>query len=69
VVHTLGTLLEGGEYKQSIKAGDALGTIVSSAKGVFEGFNGGNPLQRGSLGSYESVNRDSGECLLRTDYA
>jgi hypothetical protein len=64
VVHTLGTLLEGGEYKQSIKTGDAFGTVVSGAKSAFESFNGGNPLRKGSLGSYESVNRDSGECLI-----
>lgn len=57
VVHTLGTLLEDGQYKKAMaegKLGALLGAFVS-------GFvDGGNPLERGGESSYEVLNRDSG---------
>lgn len=61
VVHTIGTLLEGGEYKQSIKGGNPVEVAGTTLKGVLNGLNGSNPLKRGEEGSYERVNRDSGQ--------
>jgi len=61
VVHTLGTLIEDGRYKQALKNGDFLSVMQS----VFQsGFSHGNPLKRREQngGSYEVMNRDTGEC-------
>lgn len=64
VVHTLGTLIEDGRYKQALKNGDFLSVMQS----VFQsGFSDGNPLKRQTDGeqngaSYEVMNRDTGEC-------
>ncbi|KAF8892539.1 hypothetical protein BD779DRAFT_1509560 [Infundibulicybe gibba] len=55
VVHTLGTLLEGGKYKKAVKEGD-LGGLIGSMLG------GGNPLEKGAGAgnrSYEALNRDA----------
>lgn len=61
MVHTLGTLIEGGGYKQALKDGDILGGIRS----LFG--DGGNPLTKDAEkereGSYEVLNRDSGMSL------
>jgi hypothetical protein len=53
VVHTLGTLLEDGRYKKSIRDGDLAGLVGS----FFQG--GANPLEKGGPGSYEVINRDA----------
>ncbi|KAL0946587.1 hypothetical protein HGRIS_012788 [Hohenbuehelia grisea] len=63
VVHTLGTLIEDGEYKTALKQGDVPALIGSFVRGA--GMNGGkNPLKKGveanGTGSYEALNRDSG---------
>ena len=66
VVHTLGTLIEDGRYKQALKNGDFLSVMQS----VFQsGFSDGNPLKRQTGGEqngggYEVMNRDTGECHL-----
>lgn len=61
VVHTLGTLLEDGAYKQAVRTGDLPGLLKSFA-GVSKDSN---PLRSGATalegrGSYETLNRDSG---------
>lgn len=62
VVHTLGTLIEDGTYKQALKQGDLPGLVRSIFRTVTGGHN--NPLERtaerGRLGSYEVINRDAG---------
>lgn len=60
MVHTLGTLLESAEYKESLKRGDGIGALISSARSAINSLNGRNPLASGTEGSYESVNHDSG---------
>ncbi|TEB36366.1 mitochondrial protein [Coprinellus micaceus] len=60
VVHTLGTLLEDGAYKQAVRTGDFPGLLKSLA-GVGKDSN---PLRSGAnaqqeRGSYETLNRDS----------
>jgi hypothetical protein len=61
VVHTLGTLLEDGKYKEKIKDGDLLGLVGSFVGGLVE--SRGNPLESGQerTGSYEVMNRNAGE--------
>jgi len=60
VVHTLGTLLEDGAYKQAVRAGDLPGLL----KSVLGAGADSNPLRRNTAeskqGSYETLNRDSG---------
>ena len=56
VVHTLGTLLENSQYKQALSEGN-LGALVG---GFVDGLTGGNPLEKGGPGGFESLNRDSG---------
>lgn len=61
VVHTLGTLLEDGAYKQAVRTGDLPGLLKSLA-GVGKDSN---PLRRDASalegrGTYEALNRDSG---------
>ncbi|KAI5899353.1 uncharacterized protein SCHCODRAFT_02604900 [Schizophyllum commune H4-8] len=53
VVHTLGTLLEGGEYKQSVRDSNPLALV----KNLFPGSR--NPLKRDSRWSYETMNKQS----------
>lgn len=65
VVHTLGTLLEDGAYKQAVRTGDFPGLLKSLA-GVGKDSN---PLRSGAnaqqeRGSYETLNRDSGAYLV-----
>lgn len=66
VVHTLGTLLEDGEYKQAIRTGNAPALL----KSILGGGADSNPLRRGGVGtaedrgSYESLNRDSGKSFI-----
>ncbi|KAF8077897.1 hypothetical protein FPV67DRAFT_1403362 [Lyophyllum atratum] len=61
IVHTLGTLIEDGRYKESLKQGDIVGLINS----FYESVTGdhGNPLEktRDNLqrGSYDLLNRDA----------
>ncbi|KAG5645245.1 hypothetical protein DXG03_006662 [Asterophora parasitica] len=61
VVHTLGTLIEDGNYKQAVKQGDVLGLVSSFWQSVTGDY--GNPLEKRTdklrAGSYELVNRDS----------
>ncbi|KAG8831666.1 hypothetical protein FRC18_006214 [Serendipita sp. 400] len=59
VVHTLGTLFDGGRYKQPLKDQNPLGTVVEGTKSVVNGLLGDNPLERGGPGSYENMNRES----------
>ena len=60
VVHTLGTLLENSSYKQAVRQSDA-----ASLAGVFAKLlKGDNPLAKGTEGSYERINKDSGVCAL-----
>jgi hypothetical protein len=66
VVHTLGTLIEGGKYKQALKEGD-IPKLVGSFFDVLGGSR--NPLKRSSdgeesRGSYEMMNRDVGTCVI-----
>jgi len=59
VVHTLGTLLEDGQYKKAMAEGN-LGALIGSFVGGFA--DSGNPLEKGGEnrgGSYEVLNRDS----------
>jgi len=58
VVHTLGTLLENSSYKQAIRQSDAASLVGMFAKHL----KGDNPLAKGSEGSYERINKDSGVC-------
>ena len=64
VVHTLGTLLEGEQYKKAIAEGN-MGALVSN---FLSGLaDSGNPLEKGGQGqrgSYEMLNRDSGMYCL-----
>ena len=65
VVHTLGTLLEDGAYKQAIRNGDLPG-LLKSLIGIGKDSN---PLRSGVVAegphvTYESLNRDSGERSL-----
>ncbi|GLB34904.1 putative NAD dependent epimerase/dehydratase family protein [Lyophyllum shimeji] len=61
VVHTLGTLIEDGKYKEAVKQGDVVG-LVSSFCGSVTGDRG-NPLEKTNdglrRGTYEIVNRDA----------
>jgi len=58
VVHTLGTLLEDGQYKKALGEG-SLGGLLGAFAGGFGG--GGNPLERGEANKsgYEVINRDT----------
>lgn len=56
-MHTLGTLLENPQYKRALSEGN-LGALLS---GFVDGLTGGNPLEKGGPGGYESLNRDSGK--------
>lgn len=60
-MHTLGTLLEDGRYKKALSESD-VGALVS---GFVSGLlDSGNPLEKGGergQGTYEVLNRDSGE--------
>jgi hypothetical protein len=55
VVHTIGTLFEGGKYKEALRKGDMFGTLSS-----FLGFQSRNPLDaEAKSGSYQVMNRDT----------
>lgn len=62
VVHTLGTLIEDGKYKQALKEGNIVGLVGSFFRAVTGDH--GNPLERNAdrdrKGSYEVINRDTG---------
>lgn len=66
MVHTLGTLIEDGKYKQALNEGDLPGLVGSLFQAVTG--NHGNPLEKTAeedrKGSYEVINRDAG-LLLR----
>jgi hypothetical protein len=68
VVHTLGTLLPGGGYKEKIQSGDVFGVLSEVAKTFTGGRVGGpNPLDESIQDkSYERVNRDTGGRILYT---
>lgn len=62
MVHTLGTLLEDGEYKAALRRGDPFKLFGSFWNGV---IGQTNPLKKSSqsaqgTGTYEALNRDSG---------
>lgn len=61
MVHTLGTLIEDGNYKNAMKAGDIPGLMSSFITAV---QSPGNPLKKEvggeKKGSYEVMNRDTG---------
>jgi hypothetical protein len=62
VVHTLGTLLEGKQYKKAIAEGNIGALVGNFLSGLADS---GNPLERGGQrGSYEMLNRDSGMYCL-----
>lgn len=65
-MHTLGTLIEDGQYKQAIKEGNLSGLVGSFFQSAIGG--NGNPLEKGvggvHKGSYESMNRDAGALHL-----
>ena len=59
-MHTLGTLLEDGQYKKAMAEGNLGALIGSFVNGLVDS---GNPLEKGGdrrRGSYEVLNRDSG---------
>jgi hypothetical protein len=62
VVHTVGTLIEDGKYKEAMKNNDIPKLVAS----FFDALLGaGNPLEKGSdvqggKRSYEVMNRDAG---------
>jgi hypothetical protein len=62
VIHTLGTLIEDGKYKQALKEGNLPGLLGSFFQAVTSDH--GNPLEKtaegGRRGSYEVINRDAG---------
>lgn len=65
VVHTLGTLLEDGAYKQAVRNGDLPG-LLKSLIGIGKDSN---PLRSGVVAegtqiTYETMNRDSGKHFL-----
>ncbi|TRM62746.1 hypothetical protein BD626DRAFT_498307 [Schizophyllum amplum] len=60
VVHTLGTLFEGGEYKQDVRDGKPLALL----KNLLPGSR--NPLKRDARWSYETMNRQSASNVLST---
>jgi hypothetical protein len=62
-VHTLGTLLPGGGYKEKLRSGDHLGLLSDAVNAISGGRIGGsNPLDEASQdSSYERLNRDSGK--------
>ena len=64
MVHTLGTLLENSSYKQAIRQSDAASLVGMFAKHL----KGDNPLAKGSEGSYERINKDSGVCVLLSSF-
>lgn len=58
-MHTLGTLLEDGQYKKAMAEGNLGALIGSFVNGLVDS---GNPLEKGGdrrRGSYEVLNRDS----------
>ncbi|KAG6874196.1 hypothetical protein C0995_003742 [Termitomyces sp. Mi166 len=61
VVHTLGTLIENSNYKQTVKRGDIFGLLGSLRDSVVGDH--GNPLERPTgealRGSYDVMNRDT----------
>ncbi|ESK94553.1 mitochondrion protein [Moniliophthora roreri MCA 2997] len=60
VVHTLGTLIEGGAYKAALKENDLPKMIGGFLGGIMESINGSNPLEQSrKQGSYETLNRDA----------
>ncbi|KAK0483697.1 mitochondrial protein [Armillaria novae-zelandiae] len=52
VVHTLGTLLDGGQYKNAVKEGSLVGLVGSL-------LGSQNPLEKKTSSGYESLNRDA----------
>ena len=63
-MHTIGTLFEKSGYKSALKDGN-VPRFVSSVAGAVSGGSA-NPLEKESRyreGSYETLNRDTGECL------
>ncbi len=63
VVHTLGILLEDAGYKDAIARGDVLGLLGSVVRGATGSGPASNPLKtaKEARGTYEAMNRDSGE--------
>lgn len=63
-MHTLGTLIEDGQYKQALREGSVSG-LVGSFFNAIGGGSGGNPLEKMAddkkKGSYEVMNRDAGQ--------
>jgi len=57
VVHTLGTLFEGQQYKKALKDGDLPNLFAA----VFQNLGSKNPLESNTAkdSSYEAINRDT----------
>jgi hypothetical protein len=69
VVHTLGILLEAPRYKSAVRS-SSLGGLVSSFGHAWGLGAAGNPLKKqipGEVGTYESINTDSGPFLSFPD--
>ena len=68
VVHTIGTLFEKSGYKSALKDGNVPRLVSTVAAGIAGGGVSANPLEREEKkreGSYEVLNRDTGECPSR----
>jgi len=65
-VHTLGTLLEGGTYKEAIQKGDVAGLASAVVQNLLGTAASSNPLKGDKIESYEAVNRDSAVQVLQT---
>jgi hypothetical protein len=62
VVHTLGTLIEGGKYKKDLKEGNFIGIAGQFISSVFDESN---PLENNtSKNSYDALNRDAGPFFI-----
>ena len=64
VVHTIGTLFEKSGYKSALKDGNVPRFVSSVAGAVSGGGASANPLEKENKyreGSYETLNRDTGE--------
>lgn len=68
VVHTIGTLFEKSGYKSALKDGNVPRFVSSIAADISGCRVFANPLERERKkreGSYEVLNRDTGECFVR----
>ena len=62
IVHTIGVLFEDNGYKTALRQGNLPELLKISARSA---TNSSNPLKAGGQGSYESMNYESGEAIIR----